>query len=90
MKLYGNYEQFPRAPIISLNILDYDSGEIADALAQDYGIMTRAGAHCAPLMHEDLGTEEQGAVRFSFSYFNAEEEIDQAANAIRELAEEAT
>ena len=90
VKLYGNYEQFPRAPILSLNILDYDSGEIADVLAQDYGIMTRAGAHCAPLMHEALGTEEQGAVRFSFSYFNAEEEIDQAANAIRELAEEAT
>ena len=59
-------------------------------LAQDYGIMTRAGAHCAPLMHEALGTKSQGAVRFSFSYFNTEEEIDQAANAIRELAEEAT
>ena len=90
VKLYGNYEQFPRAPILSLNILDYDSGEIADALAQDYGIMTRAGAHCAPLMHEALGTKSQGTVRFSFSYFNTEEEIDQAANAIRELAEEAT
>ena len=90
VKLYGNYEQFPRAPILSLNILDYDSGEIADALAQDYGIMTRAGAHCAPLMHEALGTKSQGAVRFSFSYFNTEEEIDQAANAIRELAEKAT
>ena len=90
VKLYGNYEQFPRAPILSLNILDYDSGEIADVLAQDYGIMTRAGAHCAPLMHEALGTKSQGAVRFSFSYFNTEEEIDQAANAIRELAEEAT
>lgn len=90
VKLYGNYEQFPRAPILSLNILDYDSGEIADVLAQDYGIMTRAGAHCAPLMHEALGTKSQGAVRLSFSYFNTEEEIDQAANAIRELAEEAT
>ena len=90
VKLYGNYEQFPRAPILSLNIMDYDSGEIADVLAQDYGIMTRAGAHCAPLMHEALGTKSQGAVRFSFSYFNTEEEIDQAANAIRELAEEAT
>lgn len=90
VKLYGNYEQFPRAPILSLNILDYDSGEIADVLAQDYGIMTRAGAHCAPLMHEALGTKSQGAMRFSFSYFNTEEEIDQAANAIRELAEEAT
>ena len=90
VKLYGNYEQFPRAPILSLNILDYDSGEIADVLAQDYGIMTRAGGHCAPLMHEALGTKSQGAVRFSFSYFNTEEEIDHAANAIRELAEEAT
>lgn len=90
VKLYGNYEQFPRAPILSLNIMDYDSGEIADVLAQDYGIMTRAGAHCAPLMHEALGTKSQGAVRFSFSYFNTEEEIDQAANAIRELVEEAT
>lgn len=90
VKLYGNYEQFPRAPILSLNIMDYDSGEIADVLAQDYGIMTRAGAHCAPLMHEALGTKSQRAVRFSFSYFNTEEEIDQAANAIRELVEEAT
>lgn len=90
VKLYGNYEHFPRAPIISLNIRDYGSGEAADALAQDYGIMTRAGAHCAPLMHEALGTKDQGAVRFSFSYFNTEEEIDQAAKAVRELAQEET
>lgn len=89
MKLYGNYEQFPRAPILSLNILDYDSEKLQMCWPR-YGIMTRAGAHCAPLMHEALGTKSQGAVRFSFSYFNTEEEIDQAAKAIRELAEEAT
>ena len=58
-------------------------------LAQDYGIMTRAGAHCAPLMHEALGTKSQGAVRFSFSYFNTEEEIERAAEAVQALAEEA-
>ena len=57
-------------------------------LAQDYGIMTRAGAHCAPLMHKALGTEKTGAVRFSFSYFNTEEEVDTAARAVKELAAE--
>jgi selenocysteine lyase/cysteine desulfurase len=39
-------------------------------------------------MHRALGTEEQGAVRFSFSWYNTEEEIDTAIRAIRELAEE--
>lgn len=51
-----------------------------------YGIVTRAGAHCAPLMHEALGTVGQGAVRFSFSHYNTEEEIDFAVKAVRELA----
>ena len=48
----------------------------------------RSGGHCAPLMHEALGTVEQGAVRFSFSHYNTEEEVDTAIRAIRELAEE--
>ena len=54
---------------------------------QEYEITTRPGAHCAPLMHKALGTVSQGAVRFSFSYFNTEEEIDAAISAVREIAE---
>ena len=61
---------------------------IADALAEDYDIAVRAGAHCAPRMHEALGTVEQGAVRFSFGYYNTEEETDAAIAAVRELAEQ--
>ena len=56
-------------------------------LNEEYDIVTRAGGHCAPLMHKALGTEVQGAVRFSFSYFNTEEEIDTAINAIKEIVE---
>ena len=48
----------------------------------------RPGAHCAPLMHESFKTVEQGMVRFSFSYFNTEEEIDARIQAVRELAAE--
>ena len=86
--LYGNPDLDRRTGIQSLNIRDYDSARVADWLYEDYGIAVRGGAHCAPLMHEALGTREQGAVRFSFCYFNTEAEADEAAAAVRELAEE--
>ena len=60
---------------------------MADAVFADYDIATRAGAHGAPGRHEALGTVQQGAVRFSFSYFNTENEVDTAIAAVRELAE---
>ena len=84
--VYGDFSPSQRAAIVALNIRDYDSAEIADVLSADYGIATRPGAHCAPRMHEALGTVQQGAVRFSFSAFNTEEEIDAAIAAVAELA----
>ena len=86
--IYGDFSPSQRAAIVALNIRDYDSAEIADVLSADYGIATRPGAHCAPRMHEALGTVQQGAVRFSFSVFNTEEEIDAAIAAVAELARE--
>lgn len=84
--VYGDFSAKERCAIVTLNIRDYDSAEVSDALAMHYGISTRPGAHCAPLMHQALGTVEQGAVRFSFSHFNTMEEADTAIAAIRELA----
>ena len=88
VKIYGDFSSMDRCAVVSLNIREYDSGEVSDALLTDYGISTRSGGHCAPLMHEALGTVEQGAVRFSFSHYNTEEEVDTAIRAICELAEE--
>lgn len=84
--IYGDFSLEPRTAIVALNIREEDSGAVADALSETYGIATRPGAHCAPRMHEALGTVSQGAVRFSFSWFNTEEEVDRAAQAVRELA----
>ena len=83
IRVYGDFRSMDRCAIVSLNIRDYDSGEVSDALSEQYGIATRPGAHCAPLMHRALGTVEQGAVRFSFSHYNTMEEIKIAVSAVR-------
>lgn len=85
--VYGDFSNWNRTAIVTLNIHDWDSAITADELAENYDIATRAGAHCAPRMHQALGTVEQGAVRFSFSWFNTEEEVRAAIEAVRELAE---
>lgn len=86
IKFYGNYETDNRVSIVALNIGEIDSSKISDILSNDYNIATRPGAHCAPLMHEALGTVNQGIARFSFSYFNTFEEIDKGIEAIKEIS----
>ena len=84
--VYGDFSQEYLSPVVSLNLEGEGSAEVGMILGEDYGISVRSGGHCAPLMHKALGTEKTGAVRFSFSYFNTEEEIDAAAAALGELA----
>ncbi len=85
--VYGDFTAEHHMPVVAINIRDYDSGAVADELSEVYGIATRPGAHCAPRMHQALGTTQQGAVRFSFSWFTDVHEIDEAIRAAKELAE---
>lgn len=86
IEIYGDFSLPGRTGIVSLNVEGYTSKEAGDALARQYGIATRAGVHCAPLIHQALGTRERGTLRFSFSWFNTEEEIRKAALAVKEIA----
>ncbi|MBP6125583.1 MAG: aminotransferase class V-fold PLP-dependent enzyme [Leptotrichiaceae bacterium] len=92
IKIYGHFMEknikVDRIPILTLNINDIDSGDICSILDEEYNIVTRAGGHCAPLMHKALGTEKQGSVRFSFSYFNTEKEVEKAIFALKKIAQE--
>ena len=88
IKVYGHFDRnVPRTPIISINIGNLDSSEVANILSEDYNIAVRAGGHCAPKMHQALGTENQGVVRFSLSIFNNKEELDTAIQAVKEISE---
>lgn len=88
--VYGDFSSRKalRTPVVSLNIGEEDSGWAAGELAERYGIQTRAGAHCAPLMHEALKTRDRGAVRFSFSHLNIREEAEMAVYAVEQLCRE--
>jgi len=86
VKIYSNLA-LPHTPIVTLNIGDLDSGTVEFMLSNEYGISARGGFHCAPLLHKALGTEKQGAVRFSFSSFNTWDDVQQAVEAVKCIAE---
>ena len=88
IKIYGDFSDSAavRCPVVSLNIGDMDASEVSDWLQEEFGIITRAGAHCAPLMHQYFQTEKQGMVRFSFSYYNKEEEVLAAVRGVKTIA----
>lgn len=90
IRIYGDFDMLPdnglHCAIVSVNIADMDSAEVSDILMNEYGIATRSGIHCAPLMHKFFGTQNQGMVRFSFSYYNTVDEINEAAEALMQIA----
>jgi cysteine desulfurase / selenocysteine lyase len=74
--------------VLSFNIKGWDAGEAGAILDADYGIACRIGIHCAPLVHELLGTDKiGGTIRFSLGPFNTEEHIERAIEAVRDIAE---
>lgn len=86
--VYGLEDGHPHTGVVALNLAGWASSRLADVLARDFRIATRAGLHCAPRMHAALGTLEQGAVRFSFGWYTTAADIDAAVAALSELAGE--
>ena len=83
VQLFDRHNTEQCCGIVALTLEDFDAAEVSNCLSAEYDICTRAGAHCAPLMHLALNTGEQGAVRFSFSHFNTGEEIEFTLDALK-------
>lgn len=86
VKLYGPVDIKKQTAVLSFNIGDMDCGEVSYRLDNDFGIITRAGLHCAPLAHRTLGTLEIGTCRLSPGFFNTREDIEQVIKAVFDLA----
>jgi selenocysteine lyase/cysteine desulfurase len=72
-------------PVVSFTLNGMKSTDVSYILQNSYGILTRAGLMCAPLIHSYLGTEPDGVVRVSFSPFTKEEELQELSEALREI-----
>lgn len=85
--LYGEDHLKDRVAVVSFNLEDKWPSEVGLRLDEEYDIMCRVGLHCSPAAHKTIGTFPVGTVRFSMSWFNTFEEVDQAIIAIRNIAE---
>lgn len=74
-----------RTGTVALNVQGIDSGDMCSALAAK-GVCVRGGAHCAPLAHKAIHTEQTGAVRFSFGWATTEADIDAGIAALKACA----
>ena len=71
---------------MSVTVANYDASDVGTILDVEYGILTRTGLHCAPLIHEHHGSAPRGTVRFSVGPFNTEEHVRAAVKAVAEIA----
>lgn len=85
VRLVGPKDIDQRVAVISLDFVKRDNAEVTFRLAEEYGIQTRYGLHCAPSAHRTLGTFERGTIRFTFSHFTTEEEVNTAIKAVKAL-----
>ncbi|MBI5250001.1 MAG: aminotransferase class V-fold PLP-dependent enzyme [Desulfomonile tiedjei] len=68
--------------VLTCNVENLDPEDFAAILDGDYNVATRSGLHCAPLVHEDIGTSPRGGVRFSVGPLNSAEDISAALSAV--------
>jgi cysteine desulfurase family protein len=85
--LYGQTSVQRRTPAVSFNFAGKDPASVAMELDEQFGIMCRSGLHCAPSAHKTIGTYPVGTVRFSFSYFNTEEQIISSIEALKKISQ---
>jgi cysteine desulfurase / selenocysteine lyase len=83
---YGPCNAGPRIGVVSFNLEGWDPRELSTLLDSQWSIQSRAGLHCAPKMHQTLGTLPAGCVRVSLGPFNTGEDIDALVDALTELS----
>jgi cysteine desulfurase/selenocysteine lyase len=86
VELQGPADPVRSVGIASLNVRGVPCATVARLLDDEWGVMTRAGLHCAPAAHRSLGTAPEGTLRFSWSHDTTEQEIDTAIEAVRTVA----
>ncbi len=88
VEVFDNLDNSLKIPIVSFRIKGWKIGEVGYILSQSFGIVSRTGLHCAPLIHKAIGSLPDGTIRFSLSGFNDDSEVEIAIDAVRRIASE--
>lgn len=83
--IYGSHNSC-KGPVLSMNFEGMKASDAAYILKEGFGIIVRSGLHCAPLIHNAMGTQETGTVRVSISWLTKETEIDAFLEAVRQIS----
>ncbi len=87
LKIYGNPNSKDRTAVVAFNFDSVSSSEASSIFENNYGILSRAGLHCAPSAHKTIGSFPGGTNRFSFSFFNTEQQIETGINAVKRISQ---
>lgn len=85
IRIIGHTDIKERTGVVSIQVIDQDQADVAYRLESEFGIMTRVGLHCAPNAHKTLNTYPEGTVRFSFGFFNTEDDVKASLNALESI-----
>jgi len=81
---YGPASAEEKVGVVSFNLDGAKPERVAQVMDRDFGVLVRAGIHCAPSAHRTIGTGEIGTVRVGLGYFNSERDIDYLAHCVRQ------
>ncbi|MEA3375772.1 MAG: aminotransferase class V-fold PLP-dependent enzyme [Chloroflexota bacterium] len=88
VRVYGPSGDANRVAVVSFTLEGWPPLNLAHLLASAFGVATRSGLHCAPLIHRYLGTSDTGTVRASIGYFNTEDDIAALCTAVEQIADQ--
>jgi len=89
--LYCQDDLTDHIAVLAFNVDGLEAMDTGTMLDVDYNIACRTGLHCAPMVHEQLGTDKiHGTVRFGLGPFNTEEDIATAVQAVGEIVRSRT
>jgi len=83
IKIYGPGDASKQTAVVSFNLKNVTPSDAALYFEETWGILCRPGLHCAPATHRTIGTLPQGTIRFSFGFFNTDQDVDHACTAVR-------
>ena len=87
LRILGPQGTRQRMGVFSVQVDGMGPQKLAERLEREFGILTRAGLHCAPLAHKHLGTVAgNGTTRLSFGPFISEADVKYAAGALVQIA----